>query len=243
MGRFEQVSDALVLAAIERAERHREREGEGVMMSDMAASRRRPQASRHGDARPPRRHALQALRPADGASPLLSDEREAAPVVPLHDRRHARVRQGADHLLQGGLAPPRPLARTSALYHELKESHSTYEGIHDYWRDRYKVSADELGVRPKVVSAEWHRLRANVACLIDWLRIAAKNGWLGSTRAARRAGERKFQARGQRIATRLAKMRVRMGLARPYGVRAAQLGLGQETPPSRRPRPAPPGSP
>jgi hypothetical protein len=122
-----------------------------------------------------------------------------------------------------------PLARTSALYHELKESHGTYEGIHDYWRDRYKVSADELGVRPKVVSAEWHRLRANVACLIDWLRIAAKNGWLGSARAERRAGERKFQARGQRIAARLAKMRVRMGLAQPYGVRAAQLGLGQET--------------
>jgi hypothetical protein len=136
-----------------------------------------------------------------------------------------------------------PLARTSALYHELKESHGTYEGIHDYWRDRYKVSADELGVRPKVVSAAWHRLRANVACLIDWLRIAAKNGWLGSARAARRAGERKFQARGQRIASRLAKMRVRMGLAQPYGVRAAQLGLGQETPPSRRPRPAPPGIP
>ncbi len=79
-----------------------------------------------------------------------------------------------------------PLARTSALYHELKESHGTYEAAHDWWRDRYKVCADELGVRPKVVSLSWHRLRANVACLIDWLRIAAKNGWLGSARAARR---------------------------------------------------------
>jgi hypothetical protein len=36
LGQFEPVSDALVLAAIERAERHREREGEGVMMSDIA---------------------------------------------------------------------------------------------------------------------------------------------------------------------------------------------------------------
>jgi hypothetical protein len=36
LGRFEPVSDALVLAAVERAERHREREGEGVMMSDIA---------------------------------------------------------------------------------------------------------------------------------------------------------------------------------------------------------------
>jgi hypothetical protein len=34
--RFEPVSDDLVLAAVERAERHREREGEGVMMSDIA---------------------------------------------------------------------------------------------------------------------------------------------------------------------------------------------------------------
>jgi hypothetical protein len=34
--RFEPVSDELVLAAVDRAERHREREGEGVMMSDIA---------------------------------------------------------------------------------------------------------------------------------------------------------------------------------------------------------------
>jgi DNA-binding MarR family transcriptional regulator len=36
LGRFEPVSDALVLAAVERAECHSEREGEGVMMSDVA---------------------------------------------------------------------------------------------------------------------------------------------------------------------------------------------------------------
>jgi hypothetical protein len=34
--RFEPVSDELVLAAVRRAERHREREGDGVMMSDIA---------------------------------------------------------------------------------------------------------------------------------------------------------------------------------------------------------------
>jgi hypothetical protein len=33
--RFEPVSDDVVLAAVERAERHREREGDGVMMSDI----------------------------------------------------------------------------------------------------------------------------------------------------------------------------------------------------------------
>jgi hypothetical protein len=136
-----------------------------------------------------------------------------------------------------------PLARTEPLYHELKESHGTYEGVHDYWRDRYKVAADDLGVRPKVVSRDWHRLRSNVACLIDWLRIAAKNGWLGSARTARKAGERRFKERGERIASRLAKMRVTMGLAQPYGAKAVKLGLGQQEPPSRRPRRAPPPGP
>ena len=36
LGRLEPVSDGLVLAAVERAERHREREREGVMLSDIA---------------------------------------------------------------------------------------------------------------------------------------------------------------------------------------------------------------
>ncbi len=136
-----------------------------------------------------------------------------------------------------------PLARTEALYHELRESHGTYEATHDYWRDRYRVAADALGLRPRVVSLDWHRLRANVACLIEWLRIGAKHGWLGSARRARREGERRFKERGLRIAARLAKMRVRMGLAQPYGAQAALLGFGEETPPSRRPRGASPGKP
>jgi hypothetical protein len=67
-----------------------------------------------------------------------------------------------------------PLARTEGLYHELKKSHQSLEHAHDLWRDRYRVSADTLGIRPKAVGLDWHRLRANVACLIDWLRIAAK---------------------------------------------------------------------
>jgi hypothetical protein len=48
------------------------------------------------------------------------------------------------------------------LYHELKATHRQYEGVHDYWRDRYRVAADTLANRPKVVSINWHRLRANV---------------------------------------------------------------------------------
>jgi hypothetical protein len=47
---------------------------------------------------------------------------------------------------------------------------------------------------------------------------------------------------GERAASKLAKMRARIGLAQPYGAQAAQLGLGEETPPSRRPRGAPPPS-
>ena len=64
-----------------------------------------------------------------------------------------------------------PLWRTDSLYHELKESHGTYEAAHDWWRDRYKVVADHLGLRPKVRSLGFHRLRANVAALVEWLRI------------------------------------------------------------------------
>lgn len=43
-----------------------------------------------------------------------------------------------------------PLWRTEKLYHELRASHGTYESAHDWWRDRYKVAADDLGLRPKV---------------------------------------------------------------------------------------------
>lgn len=136
-----------------------------------------------------------------------------------------------------------PLARTEPLYCELKESHQTYEAVHDYWRDRYKVAADDLGVRPKAVGLEFHRLRAYVACYIDWLRIAAKNDWLDSPAesacaaspgAIRKTGERKFKTTGERIAKSLADKRVRMGLAQPYGPKAAKLGLGDATLPSER---------
>jgi hypothetical protein len=75
-----------------------------------------------------------------------------------------------------------PLWRTDPLYHELRESHSSYEAQHDWWRDRYKVAADDLGVRPKNRDIGWHRLRANVAALVNWLRICYREGWLGKSR-------------------------------------------------------------
>jgi hypothetical protein len=137
-----------------------------------------------------------------------------------------------------------PLARTEPLYHELKESHKTYEAVHDYWRDRYRVAGDSLANRPKVVSLEWHRLRANVACLIDWLRIAKKNAWLVDPNAGRSAsatyGSRRFKKRGENAANGLAKRRVRMGIAQPYGPQAAKLGIGKASLPSERYKGDPP---
>jgi hypothetical protein len=131
-----------------------------------------------------------------------------------------------------------PLPRSNALYHELKESHQQYEGAHDYWRDRYKVAADTLANRPKGVGLDWHRLRANVACFVDWMRIAAKAGWLGSTRAARRhSGVRRKKKAGREAAMSVAKTRARAGLYTPYGPGAKKTGTGHETPP----RPRPPG--
>jgi hypothetical protein len=138
------------------------------------------------------------------------------------------------------------LSRTDPLYHELKRSHKSFEHAHDLWRDRYRVAADTLGNRPKAVGLDWHRLRANVACLIDWLRIAAKNDWLGAKPSKKNSlvAKRKFRSRGEKDAKELADRRARLGLATPYGATAAALGLGPKEPPSRRkrrppPRPAP----
>jgi hypothetical protein len=120
------------------------------------------------------------------------------------------------------------------IYHELKESHSSYEGVHDYWRDRYKVAADNLANRPKVRSLGWHRLRANVAALVEWLRICAREGWLGSARRNHMDATRAFKEPGRRIARLLAGMRLRAGISQPYGKKAVGLGLGDADPPSRR---------
>ncbi len=135
-----------------------------------------------------------------------------------------------------------PLPRTNAMYHELKESHQAYEGVHDYWRDRYKVAADTLANRPKAVGLGWHRLRANVACLVDWLRIAARNDWLGATRSAKRHdGTRTKRKAGRDASMSIAKTRARQGLYTPYGPGAKKSGRGEGVLPSKRARGAPPG--
>jgi hypothetical protein len=123
-----------------------------------------------------------------------------------------------------------PLWRTDPLYHELRESHSSYEAQHDWWRDRYKVAVDDLGVRPKIREIGWHRLRANVAALVDWLRICYREGWLGKSRRNHLGTERKFKDRAAISRVKLAKMRVRMGIVAAYGDKAEQLGLGNRIP-------------
>jgi hypothetical protein len=51
-----------------------------------------------------------------------------------------------------------PLWRTDALYHELKESHATYEAAHDWWRDRYKVAPTTWAFAPRCAAS------ASTAC-------------------------------------------------------------------------------
>jgi hypothetical protein len=73
-------------------------------------------------------------------------------------------------------------------------------------------------------------------------RICVRQGWLGDAPRNRRGTERKFKDRAQRSAARFAEMRHRMGLLILYGPKAIRLFAGtQATPPSRRPRGAPPG--
>ena len=110
-------------------------------------------------------------------------ERAASALVPLQAQTHGCVRKEQTISCSADWRLLVPLAQTEPLYHELAESHQTYEGVHLYWRNRYRVGSDVLANRSKRVSIGCHRLRANVACLVDWLRIAARCGWLGSTAA------------------------------------------------------------
>jgi hypothetical protein len=131
-----------------------------------------------------------------------------------------------------------PLPRTEPLYQELRESHQTYEAVHRYWRERYGVAGDNQTNTPRVVSIGWHRLRANVACLIDWLRIAKKHDWLRARKKKQHPNvERRFKSRGERAAKNLIKTRIFYGLAARYGPAAKKLGLGNATLPSDRPPP------
>jgi hypothetical protein len=85
---------------------------------------------------------------------------------------------------------------------------------------------------------DWHRLRASVACFIDWLRIAKKNGWLSAkVRQAKAKGVRSLPKTQRAPQRALRKRRTIAGLDMPYGQAAVRLGRGEETLPSDRPPP------
>ena len=94
-------------------------------------------------------------------------------------------------------------------------------------------------MRPKIRDIGWHRLRANVAALVDWLRICYREGCLAKPRRNHKGTKRKFKNRAVTITEKLAKMRVRMAIMGAYGSKAEKLGLGERIPPSRRARGTP----
>jgi hypothetical protein len=80
------------------------------------------------------------------------------------------------------------------------------------------------------------RVRSRCFCAVQ-IRLLARR----ARRGQREPGERAFKEAGERIAAKLADKRLSKGLGQPYGPKAAALGLGQATPPSRRTRGTPPG--
>ena len=113
-----------------------------------------------------------------------------------------------------------PLRRDDAVYLELRRSHKSYEAVHDYWRDRYRVAAADIGQRPKRTGQDWQQLRASAALLIEWLRISHMNGWLGNGRPVRCATVR--INRGAPAAERMLQFRTGIGLNGFYRSAAAR---------------------
>ena len=112
--------------------------------------------------------------------------------------------------------------RTEPAYFALKETHTSYERVHQLWRSRYRVGAEDHSLRPKRHGVACQQLRANAALLIEWLRILWREGWLGS---ARRNPKRPF-TNEPRALSRLLDFRRRTGLTGYYGSAAEELGLG-----------------
>jgi hypothetical protein len=169
LGRFEPVSDALVLAAIERAERHREREGEGVMMSDIAehlgfvhgswtTRRLRPQLEvliAEGSLARSRRHGVVAWELTDDGRGRLermlrAGEVEALPEAPQHRGwRHAHAAAG--ERIGGFRAQAREALEDAAMLLDAEDARS------DAW----------FGVAERLQVACW-RVGSATYCLHEW---------------------------------------------------------------------------
>jgi hypothetical protein len=169
LGRFEPVSDALVLAAVERAERHREREGEGVMMSDIAehlgfvhgswtTRRLRPQLDAliaEGSLARSRRHGvvvweLTAVGRGGLERTRRASEVEELPEAPQHRTwRHARATAG--DRIDGFRTEAREAVEDAAMLLYAEDPHS------DAW----------FGVAERLQTACW-RVGSATHCLREW---------------------------------------------------------------------------
>jgi hypothetical protein len=69
-----------------------------------------------------------------------------------------------------------PLQRDEEAYGALRQSHSNYEHKHRDVRIQYLVGPDCLALRPKRPGIACQQLRANVALIIEWLRVMLRWG-------------------------------------------------------------------
>jgi hypothetical protein len=169
LGRFEPVSDALVLAAIERAERHREREREGVMMSDIAehlgfvhgswtTRRLRPQLDAliaKGLLALSRRHGVVVWELTDDGRWRLermrrADEVEALPEAPQHRAWH-HARATAGERIDGFRTEAQEAVEDAAMLLDAEDAHS------DAW----------FGIAERLQAACW-RVGSATFCLREW---------------------------------------------------------------------------
>jgi hypothetical protein len=169
LGRFEPVSDGLVLAAFERAERHREREREGVMLSDIAehlgfvhgswtTRRLRPQLDAliaEGSLARSRRHGVVVWALTEAGRGQLERMRRAGeveelPEAPQHRAwRHARVIAG--ERIDAFRAEAREALDETAMLLDAEDAHS------DAW----------FGVAEHLQAACW-RVGSATYCLREW---------------------------------------------------------------------------
>jgi hypothetical protein len=133
------------------------------------------------------------------------------------------------------------LWRTDPVYHELKEATAPTSPC------TTGGATATRSPRPTSASARKSAVSVGIACARTPPRsssgCASAHARTGLHQLAATAANaaRSFAERGRRIADTLAGMRVRMGVAAAYGEKAVLHGHGQRTPPSRRPRGAPPG--
>jgi hypothetical protein len=169
LGRFEPVSDGIVLAAVERAERHREREREGVMLSDIAehlgfvhgswtTRRLRPQLDAliaKGSLARSRRHGVVVWALTEAGRGQLkrmrrTGEVEELPEAPQHCAwRHARATAG--ERIDGFRTEAREALEDAAMLLDAEDTHS------DAW----------FGVAERLQASCW-RVGSATHCLHEW---------------------------------------------------------------------------